>query len=282
MATGSTSKQRIMVVDGSRLLREDIRRYLENSSVYEVCGEAATVAEAIRSIGTLRPDIVLVDVEDAEQHGLLGLRDLRLCLPVTSLIIATHSDWEEYDTAARAAGAAASIDKKRLFERLLPALEEARDCARRTHNNGQLTLLRGNGECPDGIHCSSGSLPNSGVWWRPRTWREWLAGVTDFTLALVRGAPMDSGPPARYWRYMEALTGLAIMLAAVGFIGSDLSGAGDLPKGVVLTTLLGIAWVEFRQMRRLSSAKRAGEVDRQSPSRRRVTHLHIRNTKERR
>lgn len=262
MARRKPPRQRIMIVDRSERIRNDIKTFLQESDRYEPVGEAATLDDAVRIARASGPDIVLVDVEMAERDGLGVLRDLRMCLPSTTLIVATHTDWEEYDEAARAGGAVASIAKTRLFESLVSTLEGAKQSRKRSLGNGD------GGRRPDWAGALGGSVGGGrtsrkvgGLWWRPRGWREWLSGAVSFGWALVRGAPMDSAPPRSYWSYIRIAIVAVISLLFLGMLGGEFGRIDDLSKGLILIGVLALAGAQFRQIRRPSSATRALKVN---------------------
>ena len=60
---------RILIVDDHAEFRRHARRLLESEG-HEVIGEAGDGAEAIRSVGRLRPDVVLLDVNLPDASGL--------------------------------------------------------------------------------------------------------------------------------------------------------------------------------------------------------------------
>ncbi len=270
------SKQRILVVDASDRLRDDIRAFLDNSGLCEVVGDAATLEQAIQLARTTHPEVALVDVEMAEGEGLDVLQTLRACLPVSSLVIATYFDNEEYGLATAAAGAAVSIPKTRLFDSLLPALEAAVESARLARGNGGHQPFNNGPGTPHGKRSDRESYAlAAGPWWRPRSWREWLAGAAAFGWALIRGAPVDSSPPTSYWRYVEAGMALLISLLLIGYFAGELDNIGDLSKGTIVLTLLALIAAQFRQIRRLAMIKRAAEVERRAQPVRPTSHLHI-------
>lgn len=68
-APGTLSAIRILVVDDESLARQRLRALLAKRPDFEVVDECATGAEAVKAIRTLKPDIVLLDVQMPELDG---------------------------------------------------------------------------------------------------------------------------------------------------------------------------------------------------------------------
>lgn len=86
MTTSADTRQRVLVVDDDKAVRESLRRSLEYNG-YDVV-LASDGAEALASIGTARPDVVVMDVMMPRLGGLETTRALRAAghdLPVLVL-----------------------------------------------------------------------------------------------------------------------------------------------------------------------------------------------------
>ena len=86
MSTSAGTRQRVLVVDDDKAVRESLRRSLEYNG-YDVV-LASDGAEALASIGTARPDVVVMDVMMPRLGGLETTRALRAAghdLPVLVL-----------------------------------------------------------------------------------------------------------------------------------------------------------------------------------------------------
>jgi CheY-like chemotaxis protein len=53
---------RILVVDDHEVIRRGLRSLLTSRPEWEICGEAADGQAAVEKVGSLRPDLVLMDV----------------------------------------------------------------------------------------------------------------------------------------------------------------------------------------------------------------------------
>lgn len=70
-------RTRILVVDDSAVMRSLLRTVVTTDSALEVAGTAADGASALTAIATLRPDMILLDVEMPVMDGLVTLREMR-------------------------------------------------------------------------------------------------------------------------------------------------------------------------------------------------------------
>jgi len=73
----TSPRTRIFIVDDSAVIRSLLRSVVSANGSFEVAGTAADGATALGIIETLRPDLVLLDVEMPVMDGLVTLRQLR-------------------------------------------------------------------------------------------------------------------------------------------------------------------------------------------------------------
>jgi DNA-binding NarL/FixJ family response regulator len=69
-------RTRVLIVDRYAAVREGLAALLTSEDEFEVVGEAATAAEALKQVGALHPDLVLLDME-MPLGGVQALKDLR-------------------------------------------------------------------------------------------------------------------------------------------------------------------------------------------------------------
>src|SRR5688572_33035240 len=112
---------RVLIVDDHPLTREALATLLAGSG-FEVVGQAADGEEAISLAGTLRPDLVLLDLSMPGLDGLGALPRLRGAAPDCEVVVLTASGTEENLLAAIRAGAAGYLLKSEPPDRIVAFL----------------------------------------------------------------------------------------------------------------------------------------------------------------
>ena len=106
---------RILIVDDSAVVRSLLRSVISTDKKLEVAGTAADGATALASLESMRPDLILLDVEMPVMDGLVTLRQLRArgCkLPVIMCSSLTHRG-AQVTIEALASGASDYVAKPR-------------------------------------------------------------------------------------------------------------------------------------------------------------------------
>ncbi|HXV43169.1 MAG TPA: response regulator transcription factor, partial [Anaerolineae bacterium] len=102
------------------VVRDGLVAILSTQPDFEVVGEAGTGAEAVERARTLRPDVMLLDLEMPELDGVEVLRRLSQSNPEVRVIVFTAFDTDERILGAVQAGAQGYLLKgaprKELFE----------------------------------------------------------------------------------------------------------------------------------------------------------------------
>lgn len=101
---------RVLIVDDSGIYRAHLRRLLERGG-YEVAGEAADGAEAVKRFRQLRPAFVLMDLEMPVKSGIVAIREIRARDPKAFIIACSSHDDKETVLRVLSAGARDFIPK---------------------------------------------------------------------------------------------------------------------------------------------------------------------------
>jgi DNA-binding NarL/FixJ family response regulator len=96
---------RILVADDHPMLREGLVAVLGTQPDFEVVGEAADGSEAVRLAETLRPDVILLDLEMPGVDGVAALEELRDAGSTSRAIVFTAYDTDQRVLGALRAGA---------------------------------------------------------------------------------------------------------------------------------------------------------------------------------
>ena len=88
-----TKKIRVLLVDDHSLVRRGFRRLLEDDPSIVVVGEGSNGEEAIRLVGELKPDVVVMDSAMPGTSGLAATRAILAGAPdVKILMLSMHSE----------------------------------------------------------------------------------------------------------------------------------------------------------------------------------------------
>lgn len=99
------ARLRIVLGDDHTLMRQGLRKILEETGEWEVVAEAGDGREAVRQVLALKPDVVVLDIGMPLLNGIESTRQIVRRHPgIRVLILSMHSD-EAYITQALQAGA---------------------------------------------------------------------------------------------------------------------------------------------------------------------------------
>ena len=96
---------RVLVADDHAVVREGIRHVLSEGHGFDVVGEAASAAEAVKLAGEFDPDVVLLDVSMPGGTGLEVIGAVRRAASQARVLILSVHDEAEYVLQAVRAGA---------------------------------------------------------------------------------------------------------------------------------------------------------------------------------
>jgi DNA-binding NarL/FixJ family response regulator len=102
---------RIVLADDQALLRKGFRMILETEEGFEIVGEAADGADAVRLVALYEPDVVLMDVRMPDLDGIEATRAIVTSGATSRVLILTTFDLDEYAFNALRAGASGFLLK---------------------------------------------------------------------------------------------------------------------------------------------------------------------------
>ena len=114
----------LLLADDHTVVREGLRAFLETTEDIKVVGEATTGREAVELAKTLRPDIVLMDVNMPKLNGCEATRQILLDNPAAKVLVLSASSDDERVARLVAAGAMGFLEKQSSGQVLLRAIRE--------------------------------------------------------------------------------------------------------------------------------------------------------------
>jgi DNA-binding NarL/FixJ family response regulator len=116
------ARPRVLLVDDSPQVLQDLRLLLELRGEMEIIAEAVNGQKAVRLAADLAPDVVVMDLEMPVMNGYEATRQIKSRLPAPRVVIlSVHAGPVELDRA-RAAGADRFVIKGARYEILLNAV----------------------------------------------------------------------------------------------------------------------------------------------------------------
>jgi NarL family two-component system response regulator LiaR len=114
---------RVLIVEDQRIVREGIVALLEDEEQIEIVGEAANGREAIAIYASLRPDVVLMDLQMPEVDGPEATRQICAADPHARVLVLTTYATDEFIFTALKAGACGYLLKDTSADQLVAAIK---------------------------------------------------------------------------------------------------------------------------------------------------------------
>lgn len=115
-------KIKVLLADDHSLFREGVRSLLEDQEDIEIVGEAEDGLEAIQLAGTLKPTVILMDINMPVIDGVEATRTILKNDDASGIIILTMYPQDEYVFEALKAGAKAYLLKDTRSKKLLEVI----------------------------------------------------------------------------------------------------------------------------------------------------------------
>lgn len=116
------TKRRILIAEDHTLLRVGLRALLAQEPDIEIVGEADNGRDAIRSISTMAPDLVLMDLTMPGTNGIEAIAEIKRRYPEIRILVLTLHRAEEYVHQSLRAGADGYILKDATHDELRIAI----------------------------------------------------------------------------------------------------------------------------------------------------------------
>ena len=115
---------KVLLADDHKIVREGLRRIIEESGEMEVVAEAADGHEAISRALDTRPDVAVVDISMPGMDVLEVVSQLKTLAPSMPVLILTMHDEEQYVVRAVESGAMGYVTKQSAPEQLVDAVKK--------------------------------------------------------------------------------------------------------------------------------------------------------------
>lgn len=115
---------RVLLVDDHPLVRESLRRIIQQEADLSVCGETDNGSEALQLVESTEPHLVILDLTLKDSHGLELVKNLSDRHPnVMTLVFSMHEETLHAERVIRA-GARGYINKEETPKKILQAIRK--------------------------------------------------------------------------------------------------------------------------------------------------------------
>lgn len=115
---------RVMLADDHNIVREGLRRIIEESGDIQVVAEAEDGRQAMKQIRTSLPDVAVVDISMPGMDGLELISLISAERPELPILILTMHEEEQYVVRAITTGAMGYVTKRSASEELVAAIRK--------------------------------------------------------------------------------------------------------------------------------------------------------------
>ena len=112
----------VMLVDDHGIIRDGLRRIIEEETNIQVVGEAENGKQALEVAQKIRPDVVILDITMPEMDGFECARSFRKLMPDTKILVLTMHDRIDFAVRILESGAHGFLIKDSASEELLTAI----------------------------------------------------------------------------------------------------------------------------------------------------------------
>ncbi len=126
---GQTEAVRVVIVDDQLPFRDAAKLVFDLLDRFEVVGEAASGEEALELIQSLRPDLVVMDINLPGMNGVDATRQAVANVPGTVVVLVSTYEANALPRGASSCGALAYVHKERFDIDLIEQLWDEREGA---------------------------------------------------------------------------------------------------------------------------------------------------------
>jgi DNA-binding NarL/FixJ family response regulator len=119
-----SGRQRILIVEDHRLVRQGLRALLLADPELEIVAEAENGCDAVRCVGETMPDLVLMDLSMPGMNGIEAISEIKARYPKVKVLVLTVHENEEYIHSSLRSGANGYVVKDASREKFLEAIHD--------------------------------------------------------------------------------------------------------------------------------------------------------------
>lgn len=113
---------RVLIIEDDDTFAEILTVVIAGDDRFELVGRAADGVEGVALVESLRPDVVTMDIDMPRRDGVETTRELIAADPERRIVVVSGSPFRDRIAAARAAGAAAFVNKVHVVDVLRDVL----------------------------------------------------------------------------------------------------------------------------------------------------------------
>jgi len=113
---------RVLIVDDHPIVRQGLKQLIDAEPDLVFCGEAESAPAAVRAVGEVKPDLVIVDLHLRTGDGLDLVKSIRSAHPQLPVLVLTMHDESFYAERAFRAGARGFLTKREAHENVIDAI----------------------------------------------------------------------------------------------------------------------------------------------------------------
>jgi DNA-binding NarL/FixJ family response regulator len=124
MAEHGRKIYQILIVDDHPVVRYGLSQAIGKQADLAVCGEASTVAEALRLVEHAAPDVAIIDISLEDDSGLRLVQQIKTQHPQTKTLVSSIHQETIYAPRALRAGAMGYIEKGETLDKIVEAVRQ--------------------------------------------------------------------------------------------------------------------------------------------------------------
>lgn len=115
---------KVLIADNHPIVRLGIRQVLESSSDIEVIADVSTTEELFKTLKTVTPDVVILEMDIPEINGIATLRKMKMDFPDIKTLMYSGQSEDVYALSTIRAGAFGYLSKTADLEYIISAVKK--------------------------------------------------------------------------------------------------------------------------------------------------------------